>query len=522
MVLIPVTSGLSQLKWVWFAQKRRTMSDLRYFDSASRGIIGSLALIFEQQGRHFAVLAALATILAVGFDPFIQNLVHYTPGPTENITVPAYVTYSADYSTNGIPASASQLGASYVYWIDSVMKANVYNSLLNTDKSQAWSIPQFDCATGNCTWDPIATLAVRPSCKSFSSVLQNNCSWQMDDEEQCQLSLPGTEFGLAWSAWPGQRDVPMNLTTAVNGTVHSGESLPVVQMMMAKGSNSNSTALAFGNSISNASTIFATECAFQICVQSVRPRVNNGVYYEDSIDWWCNFTLQTMPTNYSLLHKDNPVGWRRLELSPPWAEDHGMQPGQTFGIASSSLSSLTGFIQGIFAGAVTVMSPSLSILPPQSMYAARDVLGSIFYGNISGCADEDDHLVCAANNAAKAMTKTLRDSAFVASRSDNTTMARGRTLIMVNFVRIQWVWIALPALVLLLALLTWIGTLWKSSQAKVPRWRDDILPLLFLYREAEEVQPEMDGAGQSSAQIAETCTAAKVQLQAKDLRYRLL
>ena len=51
MVLIPVTSGLSQLKWVWFAEKRRTMSDLRYFDSASRGIIGSLALIFEQQGR---------------------------------------------------------------------------------------------------------------------------------------------------------------------------------------------------------------------------------------------------------------------------------------------------------------------------------------------------------------------------------------------------------------------------------------------------------------------------------------
>ena len=59
------------------------------------------------------MLAALATSLAVGFDPFIQNLVHYTPEPAENITVPAYVTYSADYNTNGIPASASQLGASY-------------------------------------------------------------------------------------------------------------------------------------------------------------------------------------------------------------------------------------------------------------------------------------------------------------------------------------------------------------------------------------------------------------------------
>ncbi|PPJ54655.1 hypothetical protein CBER1_07664 [Cercospora berteroae] len=438
MVLIPVTSGLSQLKWVWFAGKRRTMSDRGYFDSASRGVIGSLALIFEQQGRHFAGLAALATILAVGFDPFIQNLVHYTPEPAEHITVPAYVTYSADYNINGIPASASQLGASHVYWIDSVMKANVYSSLLNTDKSQAWSIPQFDCATGNCTWDPIATLA----------------------------------------------------------------------MMMAKGSNSNSTALAFGNSISNASTIFATECAFQICVQSVRPRVSSGVYYEEEVDWWCDFTLQTMPTNYSLLHKDNPVGWRRLELSPPWGLEHGMQSGQTFGIASSSLSSLAGFIQGIFAGS--------------SMYAAQGILRSIFYGNISGCADEDDHLICAANNAAKAMTKTLRDSAFVASRSENTTMARGRTLIMVNFVRIQWVWIALPALVWLLALVTWVGTLLKSSRARVPRWRDDILPLLFLYREGEEGKPETSGASQSSAEVAKSCTAVEVQLRAEDLRYRLL
>ncbi|GIZ43028.1 hypothetical protein CKM354_000627200 [Cercospora kikuchii] len=279
--------------------------------------------------------------------------------------------------------------------------------------------------------------------------------------------------------------------------------------------------LSIDHPVSNSSTIFATECAFQICVQSVRPRVNNGVYYEDSIDWWCNFTLQTMPTNYSLLHKDNPVGWRRLELSPPWAEDHGMQPGQTFGIASSSLSSLTGFIQGIFAGSVSVMSPSLSILPPQSMYAAQDILGSIFYGNVSGCADEHDHLVCAANNAAKAMTKTLRDSAFVASRSENTTMARGRTLIMVNFVRIQWVWIALPALVWLLALLTWIGTLWKSSLAKVPRWRDDILPLLFLYREGEEGKPEISGTARSGAEVSVSCAAITVQLHTNDCRYRL-
>lgn len=49
-LLVPITRGLGQLKWVWFAEKERPLSDLEEFDSASRGIAGSARLLWRLKG----------------------------------------------------------------------------------------------------------------------------------------------------------------------------------------------------------------------------------------------------------------------------------------------------------------------------------------------------------------------------------------------------------------------------------------------------------------------------------------
>lgn len=49
-LLVPITRGLGQLKWVWFAEKERPLSDLEEFDSASRGIPGSAKLLWRLKG----------------------------------------------------------------------------------------------------------------------------------------------------------------------------------------------------------------------------------------------------------------------------------------------------------------------------------------------------------------------------------------------------------------------------------------------------------------------------------------
>lgn len=50
-VIFCISEGLGQLKWVWFVQKVRPMSHLQDFDSASRGIWGSMQLIWSLRAK---------------------------------------------------------------------------------------------------------------------------------------------------------------------------------------------------------------------------------------------------------------------------------------------------------------------------------------------------------------------------------------------------------------------------------------------------------------------------------------
>ena len=50
-VLIPISSCLGQLKWIWFSEQERSLSDLNKFDSAARVLIGSLTLAWTLRGR---------------------------------------------------------------------------------------------------------------------------------------------------------------------------------------------------------------------------------------------------------------------------------------------------------------------------------------------------------------------------------------------------------------------------------------------------------------------------------------
>jgi hypothetical protein len=52
LVLLPVSRSLGQLKWTWFAARSRNLDDVRYFDDASRGVIGSVQLLISRRGWY--------------------------------------------------------------------------------------------------------------------------------------------------------------------------------------------------------------------------------------------------------------------------------------------------------------------------------------------------------------------------------------------------------------------------------------------------------------------------------------
>jgi len=52
-LLIPITRGLAQLKWVRLAEKERALADLNDFDQASRqGLLNSVKLVWTLKGRY--------------------------------------------------------------------------------------------------------------------------------------------------------------------------------------------------------------------------------------------------------------------------------------------------------------------------------------------------------------------------------------------------------------------------------------------------------------------------------------
>ncbi|KAF5721156.1 DUF3176 domain-containing protein [Fusarium globosum] len=65
-MVIPVSEGLSQLKWNAFARSQRPLDDLKTFDQASRGPFGSLLLLSKTRGRLLGVSTVAAVVLISG------------------------------------------------------------------------------------------------------------------------------------------------------------------------------------------------------------------------------------------------------------------------------------------------------------------------------------------------------------------------------------------------------------------------------------------------------------------------
>lgn len=75
-ILLPVSEGLSQLKWVYFWVQKRPLSELEAFDEASRGPWGSIMFFWKIKARSLlALCGAFLTVSALAMGPFAQQII---------------------------------------------------------------------------------------------------------------------------------------------------------------------------------------------------------------------------------------------------------------------------------------------------------------------------------------------------------------------------------------------------------------------------------------------------------------
>ncbi|KAK3345797.1 hypothetical protein B0T25DRAFT_461784, partial [Lasiosphaeria hispida] len=194
-VAFAVSSAFGQHKWNWFRARHDEMRVFVKFEEASRGPWGSMNLLLWSRARNWATVGALAIVITLLVDPFLQATVSFG----EEYDVPPYrydplqesdrtwlpVAHRVDFGQaltdttgptaingDGLPLLSETIVPDFgiisaLYNGFHRTSVGAYTADVTAVNTQA---VQFACETGNCTWPIFTTAAV---CSRCNNVLQS-------------------------------------------------------------------------------------------------------------------------------------------------------------------------------------------------------------------------------------------------------------------------------------------------------------------------------------------------------------
>lgn len=329
------------------------------------------------------------------------------------------------------------------------MKGNIYNSVFSTDPGSPWAIPRYTCLTGNCTWDPVASLAVRALCSNVTSSIKKTCDrlekygGQYDN---CTVSLPNG-ISAYYSGGYSTEAIAFRVQSSSQPVVYTNATFPVIQRIEAVGANVPEE-LSIAMNIRDDPIYVATECSLEPIVRSVKTSVNSSVYKETTLAEW----------NEIEVWYDEHQDINGYSLLPNWNQSLGIHPGQNFTLSPESHATISLFMESLFSGKVQTGMLQLIFDTTAdknvSSYATGDFMEAFMYGDIPGCADnKNDRFGCVMRNVADAMSKSFRDQAYI-DNGGEANLAVGHTQVNAIIIHVHWQWLTLPLLVWLLSAVT--------------------------------------------------------------------
>ena len=300
-LLVPVTSAVSQGKWVRFCPTRQKptkgqrLSDLGIIDEASRGAWGSLLLLWKMRGHHLVTVGAVLIVLLLAFDTFSQQILQIkfrsvistSPDATGafNRSESYLLTPKVEQNLTGVPD------------IDYSMKAGTFNALFG---SKIADLPIY-CPTGNCTWPIIPTLGMCGGCTNVTDRLTTVCG-EDDDGTECNSTLPS---GTTFSYYDFR-----NLTIGYGGNyfvlnMTSGNVYSTFDPISTSGSGGVSDVPLYavnfeaimngGVTPADSAGPAAVECALWLCVQAYNVSVQSGLQTQRLLRSWSKVDYSASP-----------------------------------------------------------------------------------------------------------------------------------------------------------------------------------------------------------------------------------
>lgn len=452
-------------------------------------------------------MGAIITVLAIALDPLSQQLIQLDQRVTYNQESAVRIVRSNRYSkgTEKLTYTPKEDGyAEPSPHADLSMQSAILYGLAQSAFAVVQQT-QYQCPSGDCSWDSFPSLSVCSQCNDVSNQLIRYQSLDflfyaltLDFNIGLEYNLNATTFqlpnGLLLSNRNGlnggQLDYMVYMTTYGTGntsntiTFKDNDSL-IWSLTILKMADSDSASAVWPDT-----PIEALECGLYYCVKEFTPVAANGTLQENEIlldrprvadSWQVNNPDYTDPTNwtsemYNSLEYNNITG--------PFPRTDLMLEGG-FNISQKAVHSISAHFQNTFIGE-SYVDPNRGF-GINSTYKANLTFPMALNGwyhtlDFKPSMEQSLYETSGLNETFRCLARSMSNA--IRAGDDNHTESVGHLGIVITYFKIEWPWIALHVLVVLAGGYFLTITIYETKNANVPIWKSSLLPLLSLDTEA--------------------------------------
>ncbi|KAL3492056.1 hypothetical protein BJX62DRAFT_236690 [Aspergillus germanicus] len=421
--MVPISTCLNQLKWNHY-EKSAPLGHMQTLDQSSRGPWGSLVVLWRSipglQMGHLPLVGACLTILALAVGPFSQQILVFPSrvvlAPNETASILRAHNIVVD------PTTVDSL-TPLVPWLTSSILAGL---------TQAHSPTEPQCTTNNCTYPGFVTLGICTQCEDVTSQATRSCAtedldwWQTWGEPYKKLPIDCT---YTWSSL--QLDIPAaqlyfwsnGVTVNVNDYLVTNRSYssvfgiqsPVLSFLEAR--STIMTSYSPENASSPLPMPNLTACTIYYCEKEYSPSSYSGQ----------NTYSVNIATTQQLVPVDELMGSVAHLLSPNGSE---------------ALSPIR----------ITQLTTGVSL---------RAIISQC---NITQCLD----------SLAGSMTDAIRLNGPISNE-----IVPGEAFVVETFIEVCWLWIILPAIVIVGSCGFLLTTALASRRQLAILWKDSVIALIM-------------------------------------------
>ncbi|KAH0441178.1 hypothetical protein CcaCcLH18_02088 [Colletotrichum camelliae] len=439
--VIPVSEGLSQLKWLWY-RKQRTLKDFQDFDAASRGPWGSLQLVKTTKGWPLSVISMVVLVTAMLTSALTQSSVTY---PERQVPI---------LPSSPVARLVRFWNPMTVSWYSPYIKGATYDASiqagLSHDSNTLYPFDQPGCPTTECRWGVFSTLAI---CTKM---------WNMTD--QVKYNYDGNSSRFVNAGTPNSLSLPngasANFASSLTGLVslNNGQ-----QSLLPPAEVPRSAFFNFTVIFTTTATTGAMEVMFYMCAQRYNVSVQNNVFSRTLIHSSAEVEEGTFRVPESTT-SDEEVEVTTEAVTVP------QEPGVAFPYGGTALTPLIESLGSAMNGTYPTTENERGRAPSRYLNVL-DVVRRERNGTEKQLFEAVGNVT---NNVARSLTNSLRDSL-----TTEQAYITGQAYVSETYVKVRWWWMTLISCQVVLSTIVLVVALIQARMAGLNVVKSSTFPAFF-------------------------------------------